>query len=138
MYLDANTKVASAQAFATGNLSASSIDLGNSTPKREVGTGESLVLLAQVTVAAAGATSISVVQSDNADLSSGDVLITRPLTTAQLVANTLWQVPIPEGSVTKRYLGCNFVGTSVTMNAWIIPDEMVPQVTIYAKGYVIS
>jgi hypothetical protein len=139
-YLDLNGKVATAQAFTTGVLSASSVDLGAvpASPSRDVGTGEELVLLVQVTVLAVGATTLSVVQSDNADLSASDTLITRPMTAAQLPANTLAQVPIPEGSVSKRYLGMLYTGTSMTCNAWILPDKMVPQYRHYPKGYVIS
>lgn len=147
MYLDALLLVSDAQAVTADAYSTNTIDLGNVTPKRQIGTGEPMGFGLSVDVAADFTTgdetySFLVVQSANADLSSHDVLATYTFTAAQLAAGALWFLPIPEATPTKRYIGLRYdVGgttPTITVTAWLTARELFSIAPVhYAKGYAI-
>ena len=150
MYVDAQTLLSDAQALTATAVSTNTMDMGNVTPKNEVGTGEPIALVIGVDVAADATTAdetyqFQLVQSANADLSAQDVLLqkdTAYITRATLVAGYQLVIPVPVDLVTKRYLGARYVlgGTtpSVTVTAMIVPLKNVRSGKLYAKGYVIS
>jgi len=147
MFVDALMLLADAQAFTATAYSTNTIDLGAAT--REIGVGEALELVVTVDVAGDRTTGdetyeVQIVQSANANLSSHDVLVSRAIPVADLAAGKVIRVPLPAGSVTKRYIGARLVlaGTTptITVTAFIQPAAMaslaVPQ--SYAKGYTVS
>lgn len=152
MIHDSLLQLSDAQAVTSADAySTNTIDLGSTTPVREIGSGEPMALLVNVTVAAAGdgtpasftdTFDFMVVQSDNANLSSHDVVIQRRVPGAQLTAGALVIVPIPPGRPTKRYLGARYeLGTddTITVDAWIAPLSFVQALAkAYPKGYVID
>jgi hypothetical protein len=145
MFLDALNKLSAAQAVTdTDAYSTNTIDLGNTTPKREIGAGEPLCLMICVDVAAAGSTDttdIMVVHSDNANLSSHAVLAQRRIAKALLTAGSRHFIPIPPGSVTKRYLGARYElgsGDTITVTAYIVPQNMIDVLKDYADAITIS
>jgi hypothetical protein len=148
MILDAYTRVASAQAITDADeVSASSIDLGNPTIKNRVGSGERLSAVFTITTAAAGDSAsatdtcdLIVVEDTAATLASKTVIITRRVAAALLTAGSQFEVPLPSGTPTKRYLGGQVaLGTGDTLSATIdiIPSEFVPSFLAYAKGYAV-
>lgn len=149
MFLDALTRICSAQAFDADAVSERSYDLGNVTPKRDVGEGEALGVGISVGVSADHTTGnetfeFDLIQSATEDLGTPDVLMTMPLVYTELVAGMVKVFPIPAGKITKRFLGIQHNGTgttpTVTITAWIAPMSMLtamPQ-TSYAKGYTIA
>lgn len=144
MYLDALLLVSDAQAFTgAATFSTNTIDLGAVTPARQIGTGEPMGFGIAIDVAAgAGSTAvIDVVQSDNANLSSPDVIATASFAAATLVAGYLAFIGIPSGFPTKRYLGIRETSTggttTVTLTAWLTARDLFSlAVQNYAKGYV--
>lgn len=147
MFLDALGLLSDAQAVTADAYTTNTIDLGNPTPKNEIGNGEPMCLLFTVDVAADGTTTdetytFNVVQSENANLSSHDVLAARTIGYATLVAGYQFVVPIPPGSVTKRYLGGQYdVGgttPTITCTCALMPMSMVEKRKYYAKGYTVS
>lgn len=149
MILDALTRVSDAQDFtgAGDEVSESSIDLGNVTPKRDVGAGEALAVFIVVTTLAAdgggGTFQFAFIQSANADLSSGDQLVlSQSVAKAALPAGTIVQIDIPPGVITKRYIGAQGIlgGTTPTVSAsiFIAPRSFAQQFKSYARGYVIE
>jgi hypothetical protein len=148
MFADALLMLSDSQPLTgTGAVSANTIDLGNPTVKRDVGTGEPLVLVVATETAlvgAGGSLTAEVLQSDNADLSSPDVIASSgPILAAALPIGSVVQVAIPEGRITKRYLGAKLTlaGTTptLTVNAFIQPSSMASQAAPrhYAKGYTV-
>lgn len=149
MILDALLQLSDAQAVTSADAySTNTIDLGDVTPKRQVGDGEPLALVVTVDVAAAadGASftdtfDFMAVQSVNANLSSHDVMAQRRIPAAELVAGAVIVVPIPPGRPTKRYIGARYeLGTddTITVSAWVLPMSFVFKLKAYARGYVID
>lgn len=146
MICDALLLLSDAQAVTADAVSTNTIDLGASSPSREIGTGEPLVVLITVDVAADITTgdetyAFEVIQSANANLSSPTVVNRRVLTAAQLAAGAIFAMPIPPGTPSARYLGMNYDvgGTTPTMTvtAQVVPQSFVDQIKPYAKNYVV-
>lgn len=120
-----------AAALTATAVSTNTVDLGAA--GLEKGTGEQMVLAVQVDVSADTASGnetyqFEIIQSANADLSSPDVLAYRAIDKASLVAGTIWYLPVPDGSITKRYIGARATlgGTtpSVTVTGFFQPKDM--------------
>jgi len=147
MFLDNLLVVSDAQAVTATAFSTNTIDLGSSTPKREIGTGEPLGFGVTVDVAADFTTGdetyqFDIVQSANANLSSPDVVASFVRTAAQLVAGAMVFLPIPPGWPTKQYLGLRYTtgGTTptVTLTAWLTARDLFSILARpYAKNYVV-
>lgn len=148
MILDKLLKVAAAQAFTASNeVSASSVDLGNPTIKNRVATGNKLSAIFVVTTAAAGDSAsqtdtfdLAVVEDTQASLATKTSIISRRVPGAELLVGAMFEVPLPAGKPTKRYLGVQALlgtGDTVSFDAYIVPSEDVPQFTAYAKSYAV-
>jgi hypothetical protein len=146
MFLDALLVVSDAQAVTATAVSTNTIDLGNVTPKRQIGDGEEMGFGLQVDVAADHTTGdetyqVDLIQSANADLSSPDVLSSRIISYADLTAGATHFIPIPKGTPTKRYLGLRYTtaGTTptITLTAWLTTSSLfsLAKPQNYAKGY---
>jgi hypothetical protein len=144
MFVDALLLLSDAQVLTATDDSTNVIDLGNTTPVRDISAGEPMALAVNVDAAADAVTGdetyeIAVVQSDNADLSSPDVLTSRVILAAQLGIGTVHQLPIPPGSITKRYLGATYTlgGTTpgLTLTAYIGPMNLIESRRNYAASY---
>jgi len=116
------------------------LDLGEISPARQIGTGEPMVLVLQVGVAASHADNdetyqFILQQSDNEDLSSADDILVRTIVYTDLAANRIHYLPIPPGTPSKRYLGGYFNGggttPTVTVTAFIQPQSMVESRQFY-------
>ena len=145
MYIDALQLLSDAQAFTTDTASTNTIDLGNVTPRREIGTGEPLCLAIAVDVYATPTGTdyeFRFIQSEAADLSNPDILCSVTYTGASLAAGDVRYLPIPPGSVSKRYVGAYFnnVTGTTTVTATIVlgPQSMIQSWRVYAKGYRVS
>jgi hypothetical protein len=86
-----------------------------------------------------------VIQSASANLSSPDILLKIPFTTALattlLAIGAIIIIPIPQGAITKRYIGLYFDGANtptITVTAFITLASMIQRDKNYAKGYVVS
>jgi len=148
MFIDAFGLVSDAQAVAGADtdVSTNSIDLGDVTPKREIGTGEPVGFGVSIDVAAVtggGETyTFEVIQSAAGDLSAPDVLASYLFTAAQLAAGALSFLDVPPGSPTKRYLGLQVVktgaGADVTFTAWLTARSAFSILAkSYARGYAV-
>ena len=150
MYTDLATILSDSQALTATAYSTNAMDMGNSTPKNDVGSGEGLALVINVEVAADATTGdetyqFQLIQSANANLSSEDVILettTAYITRATLVAGYQLTIPIPADLVTKRYIGAKYTlgGTTptLTVSASIVPRKFLKTGRIYAKGYTVS
>lgn len=149
MILDALLLLSDAQAFAATGFSTNTIDLGNPTPKNDIGNGEPMCLCFNVDVAADFTTTdetyrFDLVQSANANLSAPDVLLSMTVSAASsgLAAGKQVVVPIPPGVITKRFVGAQMTlgGTtpSITVTASLMPLSMVDKRKDYANGYTVN
>jgi len=145
MYLDKETLLSDAQAF-TGAATVSThvIDLGSTTPKRQIGDGEPEGIAYTVDVAAgAGSTAvIEIIQSATANMATPDIIASQTILAAALPAGTVGFLAIPIGYPTKEFISlrATLTGgtTTVTLTAWATLQSMVRKQQTYAKGYTIS
>lgn len=144
MILDKQNQLSDSQAFTTDAYSTNTIDCGNPTPKNDIGAGEPMCIVVNVEVAATGGGTyeFQAIQSANANLSSEDILALVDPAEATLVAGYTFMIPIPAGSVTKRYVGMKFNNltgtTGVTVSAHLIPVSHFQNFKAYAKNYTIT
>jgi len=145
MYVDNELKVSDAQALTATAVSTNTVD--NADALNDISVGEPLVLAVNVSVAADFTTGdetyeLQIIQSASANLGTPDVLASRVLTAAQLSASSLHYLPLPPGSVSKRYLGARYVlgGTSpsVTLSAFFQPQSMIQKEKVYPDNITIS
>lgn len=149
MYVDAQMLLSDAQALTATAFSTNTIDLASMTPQRDPGVGEPLEVNIQVDVAADFTTgdetyTFQFVQSANANLSSPDILVQEVVLASALTAGAGFTIAIPQGRITKRYIGLQYTlaGTTptVTVTAFVQPRSMssLPKPATHAKGYTIS
>lgn len=145
MILDSLLKVSAAQQVTADAASTSSVDLGNVTPKRNIGTGEQMGYVLAITAIGTntGSTKIQAVQSAAAALTSPQILGEVDLATADIVAGKIVIVPIGQGIPSLRFHGMfhDITGTvDYTVDAYgPMPMSMCSLVAErYAKGYTIS
>lgn len=148
MYVDALTRVWNAAALTADAASTSSYDTGQA-GGNDVSVGEPLVCALTVGVAADHTTGdetyqFNFIQSATADLGTPDILATIPFTAAQyalLAAGATLGIPVPMGSITKRYIGLYFDGggttPTITVTAWFTPWSMVQKAKTFPTSIVV-
>lgn len=147
MYIDAFGLVSDSQAITATAFCTNTIDLSNTTVKRQVGTGEPVGFGINVESAADFTTgnetyTFEVVQSANADLSSPDVIASVTKLTTALVLGQLFFLAIGPGDPTKRYIGLRYTvgGTTplITVSAWFGARSDFSLAPVhYAKNYAV-
>lgn len=142
MFLDALGLVSDAQAYGAAAVSTNSIDLGLTTPGRQIGTGEAMGFGISVDVSGTVAASkIEVISATDAALTAGILVhAVRDIPLAEMVAGALFFIGIPPGTPTQRYLGLRITtaGGTVTVTAWLTTQSLfsiVPRA--YPKNYAI-
>lgn len=144
MFLDAFLRVSNAQAFGAGpTVSTDSIDLGNVTPKRQIGTGEPMGFGVAVTTAGTvAATKMEVISATDAALTAGILVhAVRDIPLAETVLGALFFLPIPQGTPTQRFLGVRFTtaGGTISATVWLTTHSLFSLLPVHhASGYTIS
>lgn len=144
MFVDAFLRVSNAQAFGAGpTVSTDSIDLGNVTPKRQIGTGEPLGFAVAVTTAGTvAATLMEVISATDAALTAGILVhATRTIPLAETTLGSLHFLPLPPGTPTQRFLGVRFTtaGGTISATVWLTAHDLFSLLPAhYASGFTIS
>jgi hypothetical protein len=145
MRVDALNQLSDAQAFAATAVSTNTFDSGSA--GNDISIGEELALAVAVDVAADFTTGdetyeLQLIQSAAADLSSPDVLASRPILASALTVGSTHYLPMPQGSKSKQYLGAKMVlaGTtpSVTLTIFLQPASMLDKQKNYPNNYVVA
>jgi hypothetical protein len=128
MFLDALGLVSDAQAFGAAAVSTNSIDLGLTTPGRQIGTGEPKGFAVSVDVAGTVAASLmEVISATDAALTAG-ILVhsSRSIPLAETVAGAQFFLPIPAGTPTQRFLGVRITtaGGTITATVWLTTSSL--------------
>lgn len=150
MRIDALLLLCDAQAFTATGLSTNTIDLGNSTVKRQIGDGKAMAITVQVDVAAkvSGGTEtyeFQAIQSAAAALTTPTILADEiyaasgAMIATALVAGYILVLPIPAGFPLQRFIGLNFVGANtptITITSWLGPlSDTAAKPQTYSPGY---
>lgn len=143
MYIDALHLMSDSQALTATAASTNVIDLANDS---NIGIGEPMAVVVTVEVAADNTTgdetySVALQTDDNGSFSSASTLLTRSIA-AGAAAGSKIVIPVPADTGAERYLRLNYTlgGTtpSVTVSAFLIPQNMVQNYVAYADGFTIS
>lgn len=128
MFLDALGLVSDAQAFVAAAVSTNSVDLGNVTPRRPLGTGEPVGFGIQVDVAASSTTvKLEAIMATDGALTAGIVvLLEETRLSADLPLGGRLFLPLPSSEPAGGWL--RFIGirvtpaggaATVTLTAWL-------------------
>lgn len=149
MFLDAYLRVSNAQALTATAVSTDKIDLGDSTVRRQIGTGEPMGFGMVVTVAADFTTGdetyqFDIVSDEDAALGSPTVHGSFVRTAAQLTAGSLHFFPFPQDQLqlVERYIGMRYTlgGTTptATVTTWFTTHSLFSLVArAYSKNYAV-
>jgi hypothetical protein len=148
MFIDALGVVCDAQAFTAAAVSTNSIDLGNSSPKREIAVGEPMGFGVTVDVAASSTTvKVEIIQATDAALTAGIVVLDeRTFLSADMPVAAAIFMPLPQNVAVAgplRFLGLRVTpaggAATVTLTAWLTAHALFSVLAkSYAKGYTIS
>ena len=143
MIVDKFLRVSEDQAITADAASTNTIDLSQA---RDIGEGQSLFMVFTVTQAFNNLTSalLEVVISDNADLSSPQILAMQSVLLAGLTVGAQFTVVIPPqvGSLGKRYLGAYYDITGTAPSTGKITADIVTNIQdgkkFYASGFTVA
>ncbi len=139
MRFDKQNELSSAQAF-TGAATVSTNSYAKQTAAQDISIGRRMSILVWVSVAAgAGSThTMEAIQADDDALTTNvEVLAAVTKLAAVLVAGYFFEIPIPEGVMTRKYLGFRNTSTggttTVTCSAWLVPSDEIPNYKSFPK-----
>lgn len=139
MQWDVENQLSVAQAF-TGSATVSTNSYAKQTAAQDLSIGRRMALLLMPTVAAgSGSThTMECIQADNAALTSNvEVLATKTILAAALTVGSQHEVPIPEGVMTKKYIGFRNTSTggttTVTLDVYLVPQDEIAKYKSFPK-----
>lgn len=139
MRFDAQNQLSVAQAF-TGAATVSTNSYAKGTAAQDLSIGRRMALMIIPTVAAgAGSThTMECIQADNAALTSNvEVLATKSILAAALTVGSVHELPIPQGVMTKKYIGFRNTSTggttTVTLDVYLVPQDEIPKFKTFPK-----
>ena len=139
MRFDIENQLSVAQAF-TGSAAVSTHSYEKQTAAQDISVGRRMALIVLPTVSAgAGSThTLEVIQADNAALTSNvESLASVSVLAANLQAGDAIEVPIPQGVMTKKYLGFRNTATggttTVTLDVYLVPQDEIPHFKTFPK-----
>lgn len=139
MYKDIENQLSVAQAF-TGAATVSTHSYAKQTAAQDISIGRRMALLLEPVVAAgAGSTHVmEVIQADNAALTSNvEVLGSVSILAADLTPGSQHELPIPQGVMSKKYIGFRNTATggatTVTLDVYLMPADEIYKYKSFPK-----
>lgn len=139
MWPDYENQVCNGQAF-TGSATVSEDSIAKRTAAHDPSIGRRMAMRVMPTVAAgAGSThTLEVIQADNGALTSNvEVLGAISRTAAQLTKGSVHEIPIPQGTMTKQYVGLRHTATggttTVSLDAYLVPQDEITKYKSFPK-----
>lgn len=136
---DKQNQLSVEQAF-TGAATVSTNSYEKQTAAQDLSIGRRMALLVSPTVdAGAGSThTLEAIQADNAALTSNvESLASISVAAADLIVGEQFEIPIPQGVMTKKYLGFRNTSTggttTVTLDVYLVPQDEIPQYKSFPK-----
>lgn len=139
MRFDIENQLSVAQAF-TGAATVSTNSYQKQTASQDLSIGRRMALLVMATVAAgAGSTHVlDVIQADDAALTTNvEVLGTISVLAAALIPGAQFEIPIPQGVMTRQFLGFRNTSTggttTVTLDVYLVPQDEIAKYKSFTK-----
>lgn len=139
MRFDTENQLSVGQAF-TGAATVSTNSYAKQTAAQDLSIGRRMALLVMPTVdAGAGSTHVlQAIQADDAALTSNvEVLSQVTVAAADLIKGSEHEVPIPQGVMTKKYLGFRNSSsggvTTVSLDVYLVPQDEIAKYKSFPK-----
>lgn len=139
MRFDVENQLSVAQAF-TGAATVSTNSYKKQSAAQDLSIGRRMALMCMVTTAAgAGSTHTmeAIMATDAALTTSITVLATLSIAAATLTAGYVFELPIPQGVMTKQYLGFRNTSTggttTVSLDVYFVPQDEIPYYKTFPK-----
>lgn len=120
-------------------LSTDVLDLIKEGADPSIGTMLAGLVVPTLVTAATGAFTVEVLQSSASNMAAPDVIATAIFPLAKIVVDEFLAVPIPQGSISKRYIALRVTPAvaldSVAFSGYIVPEKEVPVNKFFAKVY---
>lgn len=140
MRMDIENQLSVAQAF-TGAATVSTNSYQKQTAAQDLSIGRRMALLLLVTTAAgAGSThTMDVIQADDAALTTNkEVLGTITVLAAKLTLGAAFELPIPQGVMTRKFIGFQNTSTggttTVSLDVYFVPQDEIPKFKSFPKA----
>jgi len=138
MILDKLNEVCSAQAFTATAVSEDSIDTLSADADMTIGRRIAGYFVPTVAAGAGSTHVLAVIQADDAALTTNvEVLGSVSVLAAALTVGSRHEIPVTQGLKTRRYIGIRDTisggATTVTANAWILPQDEIPKYKSFPK-----
>jgi hypothetical protein len=139
MLFDVQNQIMSAQAFTgAATVSEDAIQKVSAAQDPSIGRMLSLVVFPTVAQGAGSTMTLEVIQADDAALTSNvQSLASKSILAAAGTVNSMHEVPIPQGVITKLYLGARVTlvtgTTTITLDGYIMPSDEVASFKSFPK-----
>lgn len=131
MFQDLQNQLSTAQAF-TGAATVSTDSYAKQTAAQDISIGRRMAMVVfPVVNAGAGSThTLEVIQADNAALTTNvDSLSSVSVLAAKLIKGAQVELPIPQGVMTRQFLGFRHTATggttTVTLDVYLVPQDEI-------------
>lgn len=139
MRFDYENELSAAQAF-TGGATVSTSSYAKQSAAQDLSIGRRMALYCAVTTAAgSGSTHVmDAIQADDAALTTNvEVLATVTILAAVLIKGYVFEIPIPQGVMTRTYLGFRNTATggttTVSLDVYLMPQDEIPKFKSFPK-----
>lgn len=138
MFLDAENQLSVAQAF-TGSATVSANAYEKQTAEQDLSIGRRMAIAVFFSAAGAGTThTLDAIQADVAALTTNkEVLNSVSIATADISLGEPVEVPFPQGSMTRKYLGFQHTATggttTATIDAYLVPQDEINKYKSFPK-----
>ena len=138
MYFDVQNQVCTNQAF-TGAATVSTDSYAKQTAAQDLSIGCRMAIAVYFAAAGAGTThTLEAIQADDAALSSNvESLATVTIPTTAVKLGEAVEVPIPQGVMTRKFLGLRHTAvggtTTATINAYLMPQSDIAKYKSFPK-----
>lgn len=140
MRFDVQNQLSVAQAF-TGGATVSTNSYQKQSAAQDISIGRRMSLLCIVTTAAgAGSThTMEVIQADDAALTTNvNSLNSLSIAAATLIKGYAFEIPIPQGVLTRTYIGFRNTSTggttTVSLDVYLVPADEIPAFKSFPKA----
>ncbi len=138
MLFDKENQLCAAQAFTTTAVSASSIKKGSAAQDISIGRRMALLVLPTVAAGASSVHTMAAIQADDDVLTSNvEVLSQIVVNAADLIPGAAFEIPIPQGVMSKLYLGFRDTiasgTTTVTLDVYLVPQDEIAKYKSFPK-----
>lgn len=139
MRFDVENQLSAAQAFTgAATVSTNSYQKGSAAQDLSIGRRMALLILPTVAAGAGSTHTMECIQADNAALTSNvQVLATKSILAAALTVGSEHELPIPQGVMTKQFLGFRNTSTggttTVTLDVYLVPQDEIAYYKSFPK-----